>query len=165
MLKSEQTHIIYLDELGDLREKPLGLALMMLTVVPKRNAIESAKFLLEKAKTESTPKLSEQAIIDLVATIIVYKFSTLEREEIEQMLGIDLEESRVYKDARVKEGRIFVTRLLNRKIGKLPEEVKPKIEELSLEQLEDLGEALLNFSSIVNLEQWLKARLRPVEQE
>jgi len=165
MLKSEQTHIIYLDELGDLQEKPLGLALMMLTVVPKRNAIESAKFLLEKAKTESTPKLSEQAIIDLVATIIVYKFSTLEREEIEQMLGIDLEESRVYKDARVKEGRIFVTRLLNRKIGKLPEEVKPKIEELSLEQLEDLGEALLNFSSIVNLEQWLKARLRPVEQE
>jgi len=163
MLKSEQTRTIYLDELSDLREQSLGLGLMMLTIVPEQNAIESAKFLMEKAKTESTPKLSEKAIIDLVTTIIVYKFSTLEREEIEQMLGIDLEESRVYKDARVKEGRIFVTRLLNRKIGKLPEEVKPKIEELSLEQLEDLGEALLNFSSIVNLEQWLKARLKPVE--
>jgi predicted transposase/invertase (TIGR01784 family) len=163
MLKSEQTHIIYLDELGDLREKPLGLALMMLTVVPKRNAIESAKFLLEKAKTESTTKLSEKAIIDLVATIIVYKFSTLDREEIEQMLGINLEESRVYKEAKIEQTISLITRLLNRKIGKLPEEVKPKIEELSLEQLEDLGEALLNFSSIVNLEQWLKARPKPVE--
>jgi predicted transposase/invertase (TIGR01784 family) len=99
MLKSEQTRTIYLDELGDLREQSLGLGLMMLTIVPEQNAIESAKFLMEKAKTESTPKLSEKAIIDLVTTIIVYKFSTLEREEIEQMLGISLEESRVYQDA------------------------------------------------------------------
>ena len=42
------------------------------------------------------------------------------------MLGIRLEESRVYKDARIDEAIIFVTRQLNRKVGKLPEEVKPK---------------------------------------
>ena len=165
MLASEQTRIIYLNELGNLREQPLGLGLMMLTITPDRDAIESAKFLIEKAKTESTPKLSEKVIIDLVATIIVYKFSTLEREEIEQMLGISLEESRVYKDAKIEQTISLITRLLNRKIGKLPEEIKPKIEELSLEQLEDLGEALLNFSSIVNLEEWLKARSKPVEHE
>jgi predicted transposase/invertase (TIGR01784 family) len=165
MLASEQTRIIYLNELGDLREQSLGLGLMMLTIVPERNAIESAKFLMDKAQTESNDRLSEQAIIDLITTIIVNKFSTLERKEIEAMLGITLEESRVYQDAKVDEAIIFVTRLLNRKIGKLPEEIKPKIEELSLEQLEDLGEALLNFSSIINLEQWLKARPKPVEQE
>jgi predicted transposase YdaD len=165
MLASEQTRIIYLNELGDLREQPLGLGVMMLTIVSKPNAIESAKFLMEKAKTESTDRLSEQAIINLITAIIVNKFPILKRKEIEAMLEITLEESRVYKDARIDEAIIFVTRQLNRKIGKLPEEVKPKIEELSLEQLEDLGEALLNLSSIVNLEQWLKARPKPVEKE
>jgi len=175
MLKSEQTRTIYLDELGDLREQSLGLGLMMLTIVPEQNAIESAKFLMEKAKTESTPKLSEKAIIDLVTTIIVYKFSTLEREEIEQMLGISLEESRVYQDAKVEgrvEGRVegivlgerkLVIRQLNRKLGKIPQAVLTKIEALSLEQLEELSEALLDFSTVANLEQWLQRKLKPVE--
>jgi len=171
MLASEQTHRIYLDELGDLREQPLGLGLMMLTIVPQKKAIESAKFLLEQAKTQSTAQLSEQAIIDLVTTIIVYKFSTLNREEVEAMLGISLEESRVYQDAKVEgrvegrkeEGRSLVTRILNRKLGKLPKAVLPKIEALSLEQLEELGEALLEFSNIADLEQWLKSRPKSVE--
>ncbi len=160
MLASEQTHIIYLDELGDLRKQSLGLGLMILTIVPEKNAIESAKFLMEKAKTESTERVSGQGIIDLITAIIVNKFSTLKRDEVEIMLGIRLEESRVYKDARIDEAIIFVSRLLNSKLGKLPEEVKPKIQELSLEQLEDLGEALLNFSSLANLEQWLQSRAK-----
>jgi predicted transposase/invertase (TIGR01784 family) len=171
MLASEQTRIIYLNELGDLREQSLGLGLMMLTIIPEQNAIESAKFLMEKAKTESTPKLSEKAIIDLVATIIVYKFSTLDREEIEQMLGISLEESRVYKDAKVEgreEGivlgeRKLVIRQLNRKLGKLSKALLAKVETLSLEQLEELSEALLGFSTVANLEQWLNSRPKPVE--
>jgi len=158
MLASEQTRIIYLNELGDLRERSLGLGLMMLTIVPEHNAIESAKFLMKKAKTESTPKLSEKAIIDLVATIIVYKFSTLEREEIEQMLGISLEESRVYKDAKIEQTMSLIIRQLNRKLGKLPEIILPKIKELSLEQLEELSDALLDFSSIGNLQLWLQNR-------
>jgi predicted transposase/invertase (TIGR01784 family) len=166
LLNSKQTHHIYLNELGNLREQPLGLALMMLTIVPKREAVESAKFLMEKARTESASKLSEEAIIDLVATIIIYKFSTLEREEIEQMLGISLEESRVYQDAkvegrvegRVEEGRSLVIRLLNRKVGKLSKPLLTKVEALSLEQLEELSEALLDFSTVANLEEWLKAR-------
>jgi len=175
LLASEQTRIIYLNELGDLREQSLGLGLMMLTIVPERNAIESAKFLMEKAKTESTNRLSEQAIIDLVTTIIVNKFPTLKRKEIEAMLGISLEESRVYQDAKVEgreEGRVegiilgerkLVIRQLNRKLGKIPQPVLTKIEGLSLEQLEELSDALLNFSTVANLEAWLKARPKPVE--
>jgi len=164
LLNSTQTHRIYLNELGDLREQPLGLALMMLTVAPKRDAVESAKFLMERAKTESTTKLSEEGIIDLVTTIIIYKFSTLKRKEVEAMLGIRLEESRVYQDAkvegRIEEGQSLIIRLLTCKVGKISKSLLTKIEELPLEELEELGEALLHFSSTVNLEQWLNSRTK-----
>jgi len=165
LLNSKQTHRIYLNELGNLREQPLGLALMMLTIVRKRDAVESAKFLIEKAKTESKSKLSEEAIIDLVATIIIYKFSTLKRKEVETMLGITLEESRFYQDAKVEGAVSLVTSLLNYKLGKLPDAVTPKIEVLSLKQLEELGKALFNFSNITDLEQWLNSRPKPVRQD
>jgi len=95
MLASEQTHRIYLDELGNLRDQPLDLALMLLTIVLDNESIESAKSLLERAKNEYTERLPELAIIDLVSTIIIYKFSTLTRKEVEAMLEISLEESRV----------------------------------------------------------------------
>ncbi len=78
------------------------------------------------------------------------------------MLGIKLEESRVYQDAkaegRIEEGQYLVIRVLNRKVGKLSQPLLTKIEALSLEQLEELGEDLLNFSSLANLEQWLQSR-------
>ncbi|WP_139294421.1 DUF4351 domain-containing protein, partial [Microcystis aeruginosa] len=35
-------------------------------------------------------------------------------------------------------------------------ELSPKIRSLSLEQLENLGEALLDFQSLQDLEQWLE---------
>ncbi|BAB74047.1 hypothetical protein ACN23B_11790 [Anabaena sp. FACHB-709] len=39
-----------------------------------------------------------------MTTIMVYKFATLSREEIEAMLGLKLEETRVYREAK-QEGR------------------------------------------------------------
>lgn len=95
LLESGQVRRVYLDELGDLREQPLGLGLMLLTnVTSETEADEGARFLLEQARQQS-----EQAIIDLVTTIIVYKFSTLSREEIQAMLGLNLEESRAIREA------------------------------------------------------------------
>jgi Domain of unknown function (DUF4351) len=39
-------------------------------------------------------------------------------------------------------------------VGELPQEVRSQIETLSLEQLENLGEALLDFQAIADLEAW-----------
>jgi Domain of unknown function (DUF4351) len=36
--------------------------------------------------------------------------------------------------------------------------VRERVETLSLEQLENLGEALLDFTSMADLQAWLKAR-------
>jgi hypothetical protein len=49
----------------------------------------------------------------------------------------------------------LVLRQLTRQIGEVPEGVRSQIDQLSLPQLEALGEALLGFSSLSDLEGWL----------
>ncbi|MEH1934274.1 MAG: DUF4351 domain-containing protein [Nostoc sp.] len=49
----------------------------------------------------------------------------------------------------------LVLRLLNRRIGEINASLIEKIKGLSIEQLENLGEALLDFSSVADLETWL----------
>jgi hypothetical protein len=51
--------------------------------------------------------------------------------------------------------RSLILRLLSRRVGILPSEVRSQVESLSLDQLESLGEALLDFSGSSDLEQWL----------
>ncbi|MDJ0696441.1 DUF4351 domain-containing protein [Mastigocoleus sp. MO_188.B34] len=50
----------------------------------------------------------------------------------------------------------LVMRLLNRRIGSVNPQLEPKLQGLSLSQLEDLGEALLDFTSETDLVNWLK---------
>ena len=94
---------------------------------------------------------------------MVYRFEKLSRREVETMLGITLKETQVYREIKVEgreEGiqreRSLVMRLLTRKVGELPEDVRQILETLSLEELENLGEALLDFSSIADLHRWLE---------
>ena len=153
-----QVHRIYLDELGDIRQLPLELAVMLLTTVKEKQAPEEARYLLQRTQQE-TPQPSSQAIIELVTTIITYKFENLSRREVEEMLGITLKETRVYREIK-QEGReegelVIILRLLNRKVGELSPQVRSQIETLSLEQLENLGEALLDFNSMGDLQTWL----------
>ena len=76
------------------------------------------------------------------------------------MLGITLKKTRVYREIK-KEGREegerkIILRLLNRRVGELPQEMRQRVESLSLEQLENLGEALLDFTSMVDFQAWLE---------
>jgi hypothetical protein len=48
-----------------------------------------------------------------------------------------------------------VLRLLNRRFGQLPPHITETIQKLSVEKLEDLGEALLDFESQADLINWL----------
>jgi heme oxygenase len=54
-----------------------------------------------------------------------------------------------------KEQRLII-RLLNRRIGEIDSLLVQKVQQLSVEKLEELGEALLDFTSITDLETWLK---------
>lgn len=51
--------------------------------------------------------------------------------------------------------RLLVERLLIRKLGTLPEELHAQVDQLSLSQLTALGEALLEFTTLDDLQIWL----------
>ncbi|MDZ8107665.1 MAG: Rpn family recombination-promoting nuclease/putative transposase [Nostoc sp. DedQUE12a] len=63
-------------------------------------------------------------------------------------------EQRGREEGRKAEGQLLILRLLTRRVGELPQQVLERIETLSLEQLENLGEALLDFQAIADLETW-----------
>jgi predicted transposase YdaD len=140
-----------------------------------------AKRLVERTQSEEIPLFSKKEIIDLITTIAVYKFTNLSRQEVETMLGVRLEESRVYQEAKaegitegkvagiaegkaegitegqLQEGRSLILRLLHRRIGTVPEVLQSQIETLSLNDIEALGEALLDFKTESDLVTWLQS--------
>jgi predicted transposase YdaD len=156
-LNSPQVNRIYLDELGDIRSLPLWVALMVLTTIEEEQATEEARYLLARSQQEA-PQPENRAIIELLTTIMVYKFENKSQREVEEMLGITLKETRVYREIK-EEGReegekSLVLRQLARRVGELPQDMRQKIESLSLEHLENLGEALLDFSGMSDLDAW-----------
>jgi predicted transposase YdaD len=173
-LNSEQVHRVYLDELGDIRSLPLWVAAMVLTTVEEEQAAEEARYLLSRTRAELSPP-SSRAIIEIVTTIMTYRFDQLSRVEVEAMLDITLKETRVYREikeegreegleqgleqGRQEEAVNFVTRLLRKRFGELPQEVRSVILGLPLLMLEELGEALLDFTSVADLQAWLEARI------
>ncbi len=69
---------------------------------------------------------------------------------------------RIGYERGIQEGRQegeqnIVIRLLQRRVGELPQEVIQEIQTLSLEQLEALSEALLDFAAVDDLLNWLQA--------
>jgi predicted transposase YdaD len=98
----------------------------------------------------------------------------LRREEIQKMLNlddVDLKQTQFYKDVfaegreegrqegehegRQKEGAALILRLLRRRCGEVAPAIREHVTRLPLPQLEALGEALLDFHSVADLEQWL----------
>ncbi|MBD2365024.1 Rpn family recombination-promoting nuclease/putative transposase [Anabaena minutissima FACHB-250] len=51
--------------------------------------------------------------------------------------------------------RSLILRQLTRRVGELSQPVRERVENLSLEQLENLGEALLDFQTMADLDTWL----------
>ena len=49
----------------------------------------------------------------------------------------------------------MIMRLLNRRLGSVPTGVSAQIQQLTIPQLEELGEALLDLTSLADLEGWL----------
>ncbi|MDZ8069307.1 MAG: Rpn family recombination-promoting nuclease/putative transposase [Nostoc sp. DedQUE08] len=158
LLNGGQVHQIYLDELGDIRTLPLWVALMVLTTINEEQAPEQARYLLTRTRQEVSSPTS-RAIIEMITTIMVYKFEQLSRREVESMLGITLKETRVYREIK-EEGREeatvnLVMRLLKKRFGELTPEMRSAITGLPLPVLEDLSEALLDFTSVADLQSWL----------
>jgi Domain of unknown function (DUF4351) len=79
----------------------------------------------------------------------------LEKIQAAELAGEQRGEVNGKTQGRVEEARSLIIRLLTRKLGNVSPPLLIKIEALSLERVESLGEDLLDFTSIANLEQWL----------
>jgi predicted transposase/invertase (TIGR01784 family) len=148
LLTSGRIQRVYLDELGAIEELPINTGLMVLTTLEGDEAKVQARRAIERSG-------GDRDIIELVSTIIVYKFDNLSRDEVDAMLGIELEQTRVYREAEQQAEVRMVMRLLNRRFGETSLQYLTQIQQLAVAQLEDLGEAILDFNSIENLESWL----------
>jgi predicted transposase/invertase (TIGR01784 family) len=104
LLNGDQVQRIYLDELGDPNQQPVGVSLLQLTIAPEAKTADQARQLLKRVEQEETDFLAKNEIIEVITTIAVYKFSDLSREEVEAMLGVTLQETRIYREVK-EEGR------------------------------------------------------------
>jgi predicted transposase/invertase (TIGR01784 family) len=158
LLSGGQVHRVYLNELGDAETLPLGLALMVLTTSTPQRMPQTARTLLARSAQEVPNPIESHAIIDMISTIVVYKFTHLSRQEVDAMLGVRVQETRVYQEAREEgreeEARSLILRQLSRRMGALPEQSRLRIEALALPQLENLSVALIDFATIGDLETW-----------
>jgi predicted transposase/invertase (TIGR01784 family) len=116
LLESNHVHRVYLKELGPIEQLPLGVALMVLTTKTKTQAPAAARQILARSQAADLPQAQRQAIMDMIGTIITYRFNTLSREEIDKMLGITLKETRVYQEAREDERQEIALNLLRENI-------------------------------------------------
>ena len=103
LLNSPLVSRLYLEEL-EKEEGPLGVEMVRLVVESEGEAPQHARQLLGRAQQVSDAE-QRREIVDLIETIVLYKFPRLSREEIETMLGLsDLKQTKVYQEA-LKEGR------------------------------------------------------------
>lgn len=170
-LDTSCVQVIYLDQLGAISQLPPGLGILRLLVEPTETVPAAARGLIERVQQSARSAADIAQLIELIETIVVYAFPRLSREEIATMLELsDLKETRVYQETREEalregreegreeEARSLISRLLTRKLGTIPESLQAQVNQLSLEALETLGEALFDFSEVSDLETWLDQR-------
>jgi predicted transposase/invertase (TIGR01784 family) len=118
------------------------------------------------ARIEKIPESKLQA--DISAMSYILAGLVLDQDLVGRIIRRDImRESVTYQEilaegevkgktqGRIEEAKSLTIRLLTRKLGNISPTLLAKIEALPLERLELLGEDLLDFTSIANLEQWL----------
>ncbi|NER22495.1 MAG: Rpn family recombination-promoting nuclease/putative transposase [Symploca sp. SIO1C2] len=168
LLESSQVQRFYLNELEQVQPFSVAIGLMQLIVASKKRTPVKAKQLLEQVEQQPLP-FSKAILLELLETTMVYKFPLLSRQEIAEMLGLaeSIKETRVYQEGLeigleqgLEEGlgreQTLVLKLLSRKVGKLSSKLESQIKALPLESLEELAEALLDFSTLDDLSAWLQ---------
>ncbi|HEY9827531.1 MAG TPA: DUF4351 domain-containing protein [Stenomitos sp.] len=90
---------------------------------------------------------------------------SLEKGLVNRVLRKDhMQQSSIYQEilqegeqrGKSKEARSLVLRLLRRRVGTLTPEMEERVQSLDLPQIETLGEALLDFSQLSDLSDWLQ---------
>jgi predicted transposase/invertase (TIGR01784 family) len=162
LFESGRIQAVYLDELGDIDQRPLELGLLVLTILEGDTAVTKAQNLMTRARRIE----AGNAIMEMISTILIYKFTALSRDEVNAMLGYtidELKQTRVYQEAKEegeqrgaqREAVALILAQLTHKFGTLSASATTQIEQLRLEKLEILSLALMGFQSLGDLDAWL----------
>ena len=101
--------------------------------------------------------LEARATIEPEEQELVMQLSPLYLEKIQaaELVGEARGEARGEAKGKAEGEAGLILRLLNRRVGVLSPQLLAQIQQLTLPQLEDLGEALLDFTGLADLESWL----------
>jgi predicted transposase/invertase (TIGR01784 family) len=137
-----QVSCVYLEDLADRPNLPIGLEIIQLVIEPKRRAKGFARQVIERVQREESGDLPREKLLDLIETILLYKFGTLSIQELEAMFGLsELKKTRVYQEGREEGREETIAALLQRRFDRLDPALQstvPKLAMLPLSQALDL---------------------------
>jgi predicted transposase/invertase (TIGR01784 family) len=108
----------YLEDMPELVNAPLGLAILYLIRQTEKDAPAAARELIVRVKTEIADEALRADLIELIGTVIIYKLPRLSREEIEKMLEIhDIRQSRVFQEGKEEGIGIAIERMAAKKFS------------------------------------------------
>jgi predicted transposase/invertase (TIGR01784 family) len=91
---------MYLNELEPGADPSLGVSIVRLVTESKKRALNQAKKLIVKTQQDIGDQITQRKILELIETIVIYKFPEKSRQELEVMLGLgDLKDTRFYQEA------------------------------------------------------------------
>lgn len=154
-------------------EHPLLATFLPYLTEDRAQLQEQAPLAYRHLRSAPLPELVRQRCIEVFESWLFARFDDLSSEEILTMIGNlpPLEQTRAYKEivakarpallaegekaGRQQEAAHLAQRLLQRRLGALDAERRERILALTLEPLEDLSVALLDFSGLDDLDAWL----------
>ena len=97
-LAAGQIHVVYLDELVG-TSSSIGLGIIKLVVSPEDEAIQEARSLINLVKKADAE--NSRDLLELVERMLVYKFSSYTRQELEAVFGLtEWQQTRFYQEVK-----------------------------------------------------------------
>jgi predicted transposase/invertase (TIGR01784 family) len=121
-------------------------------------------FMKNTNQLESVPE-TMGIVPEIEKALRIANQANLSPEELEDLekreMFIEDQQGAIIKGRQegIKEGKLeLVLRLLDRRVGEIAPDIESRIRRLSIEQLENLGEAVLDFTSASDLTDWLQGQ-------
>lgn len=128
-------------------------ALLPLASLTRTNSPQSLLAQVAEQVAKISDREKRQNIVGCVEILAGLRF---EKDLIRQLLREDImRESVIYQDIVQKEAFKLISRMLRRRFGDFDASLVEQVRNLSAEELENLGEALLDFSQVADLVAWL----------
>ena len=138
------------------------MRLLQLLISEPEQAVSQAQALLLSATPDQQETATWSELVNLVEILLVYRLPQFNRQEIRAMLNlmeVDLKKTvfyqEVFAEGRREECVSLVLRQLRRRFGTVDTGQMVRIQRLTLEQAENLAEALLDFQTPADLKAWL----------